>query len=305
VRGTGIAGLHGILSSYGEIIRPLLFADKDMVRDYIAENHLSWREDSSNESNKYNRNLIRHEVIPVLKQINPNLENSIEMTIEKVKAVESIFQDYLKFKEREILIKSGSASLKNEKEPKILLSTLLEKFNFTYYQSGEIFNKMEEGSGKIFNSTTHRLNIDREKMFISKKNLSEFESAEVPTNTEIFSRDDIKLHFSVVPISGININTDPTIALLDFDLLKFPLTVRKWKPGDWFCPLGMNKKKKLSDFMIDEKIPLNLKQKAYVLVSDDSIAWIIGRRIDNKFKITDKTNTVLKVAYSIGDDKSL
>ncbi|CAN5572297.1 tRNA lysidine(34) synthetase TilS [soil metagenome] len=311
VRGTGIAGLHGILPSSGEIIRPLLFADKEIIYDLVAEKHLTWREDSSNESIKYKRNLIRHEVIPVLKQINPNLEETIETTIEKIRAVELVFQNYIKNIEQQVLINYGSEIyidilvLKNQEEPKIILSTLLEKFNYSYHQSEEIYQKMENGTGKVFDSTTHRLNIDREKLYITEKNLSKFESEEIPVNAESFSKDEIKLNFSVIPIADFKMNSDPSIAFLDFDQLNFPLIVRKWKPGDWFCPLGMNKKKKLSDFMIDEKIPLNLKQKAYVLVSDDSIAWIIGRRIDNRFKITDKTVKVLKVVYSAVDDKSL
>jgi tRNA(Ile)-lysidine synthase len=311
VRGTGIAGLHGILPSAGEKIRPLLFADKEMIYDYVAEKHLGWREDSSNQSINYKRNLIRQEVIPVLKKINPDLENTIEITVEKIRAVEIIFKNYIRSEEKDILKKSNNdiyiniKDLKSKMEPKILLAAILEKFNFNYYQAGEIFQKMEQGSGKIFDSTTHRLNIDRDKILITEINYSEFESADISSHEEKFSLGQVKLNISLLTMSEAKINSDPAVALLDYDLLKFPLTLRKWKAGDWFCPLGMNKKKKLSDFMIDEKIPLNLKQRTYVLVSADSIAWIVGHRIDNRFKITDKTKKVFKVVYSTGDDKSL
>jgi tRNA(Ile)-lysidine synthase len=311
VRGTGISGLHGILPVSGKTIRPLLFADKDMIRDYVAENQLIWREDSSNESNKYHRNLIRNEVIPALKILNPDLENSIEQTIEKVRAVENIYFKHVGAVKEQILRKEGIdffidfQQLNSQLEGKIILWQLLKPFNFNFLQTGNIFNAISNGSGKIFESPTHKLNIDRASLIISPKNIKAFESEEITDKTAHISHEGFELQFTVEKASEVTVSSNKNIAFLDYEKLNFPLNIRKWKPGDWFFPLGMNKKKKLSDFMIDEKIPLNLKERTYVLISGDSISWVVGKRIDDRFKITDKTEKIFKIIYSPNNDQSI
>lgn len=309
VRGTGISGLHGILPKRGRIIRPLLFADKEMIMDYIAEKQLAWREDSSNSSNKYSRNLLRNEVIPLLKNINPDIEHTLETTIEKISAVENIFLRFIEEQKKELitfsdgdLIIDGNKLL-DHPESKLIIYQILEPYNFNFSQAGSVLSSLNNAGGKIFDSTTHRLNVDRGKLILSKKNLSIFKSADIAESATSFVKDDFHLSFSFLNADETKITGDRNIALLDFDKLSFPLTIRKWKAGDWFCPLGMNKKKKLSDFMIDEKIPLNLKERAYVLVSGESIVWFVGRRIDDRFKITEKTEKVYKVVYSTENDK--
>ncbi|MDQ3393205.1 MAG: tRNA lysidine(34) synthetase TilS [Bacteroidota bacterium] len=311
VRGTGISGLHGIMPVAGKTIRPVLFADKDMIRDYVAEKQLVWREDSTNESNKYHRNLIRNEVIPHLKSLNPDLESTIEQTIEKVKSVENIYYGHVKAVKEKLLVKKGVDytidihAIVSQNEGKMILWQLLESFNFNYIQSGAVYGILNNGSGKIFESPTHKLNIDRSTLIISPKNLKAFESQEITEQTTQLTYEGFELNFSIIEATDIKISSDKNIAFLDFEKLIFPLSIRKWKAGDWFIPLGMNKKKKLSDFMIDEKIPLNLKERIYVLVSGDSICWIVGNRIDDRYKITDKTEKAVKITYSLSNDQPL
>ena len=309
-RGTGIAGLHGIAPKRGRFIRPLLFATKEDVYAYVTENQVIWREDSSNASTKYQRNKIRHEVIPLLEELNPNLSATSRQTAEKIGAVERFFyQEADKLKQRIISVQEPDHiidlhALLEVSEPALFLSEIADHWGFSYPQAREIISvARQEGtvSGKIFDSPTHRLNIDRGRLVISPKNLQEYQSFELEdedTSIEFAGR---RFEFKTHSAANYKIKNNPDLAALDKGKLQYPLKIRKWKAGDWFCPLGMNKKKKLSDFMIDEKIPLNLKERVLVLISGDSVVWIPGHRIDNRYKITDKTTEVLEVKVTTHD----
>ncbi|WP_017732585.1 tRNA lysidine(34) synthetase TilS [Nafulsella turpanensis] len=303
-RGTGIAGLHGIIPKRGRFVRPLLFADKEMIYAFVTEKQLIWREDSSNASTKYYRNKIRQEVIPPLQELNPNLAQTVSQTAEKVGAVERFFYRQAD-KLRETAIQQQGPDwlliltpLEATEEPVLFLSELLAPWGFSYVQARNIWQaSRQEGttSGKIMDSPTHRLNIDRAQLIISPKSLQEYQSLEIQEGETPVQYTDWQFTFETKPAEGYQIKPDRLLAALDKDKLKYPLKLRKWKAGDWFCPLGMNKKKKLSDFMIDEKIPLNLKERVLVLTSGESIAWIVGYRIDNRFKLTDKSQEVMEV----------
>jgi tRNA(Ile)-lysidine synthase len=300
-RGTGISGLHGIRPKNGRIIRPLGFADKEMIYDFVVEKQLAWREDSSNESNKYQRNLIRNEVVPLLKQINPNLEQTIRQTVEKVQAVENLFEEEVERLSAEITRRESStrfidfAALQETSEPLIKLYELLQPFHFSYAQALEVLEALDKEPGKTFLSPTHTLVKDRTALVITPLALSDFTSVTIESDQKEVEINDWKLTFHTQARQGFKISPSSEIAALDAGQLQFPLKLRKWKEGDWFCPLGMNQKKKLSDFLIDEKVPLNLKPQVWVLTSNGSIAWIVGHRIDNRFKVTDKTKEVLVV----------
>ena len=300
-KGTGIAGLHGIRLKNGRIIRPLLFAEKETIFDYVVENQIIWREDSSNESNKYQRNLIRNEVVPLLKQINPNLENTIQHTVERIAAVEDIFEQEMEMLRKQITWSDSQAVFVNYKaiqtlsQPVIKLSELLKPYHFTYQQSQDIFGAFDKESGKIFLSPTHTLVKDRTELVITQKNLQSFVSQVITINDEALIFDNLKLIIgkSFERAEDFIVPTAKKMACLDADKVRFPLQLRKWKEGDWFCPLGMNKKKLISDFLIDQKVPLNLKKEVYLLTSNGSIVWVMGMRIDDRFKVTDKTEKVI------------
>ncbi len=303
-KGTGIAGLHGILPKRGNLIRPLLFADKEMIMEYIVENQLIWREDSSNESIKYQRNFIRHEIVPKFKEINPNFEETLKRTVEKISDVEKYFYfEVENFKAENITIKEGIIYLPFEKllQNKVFRAvyvSILSEFNFSYSQIHTIFDSLEAEAGKLFLSATHSLVKDRTD-FVIKQNsfLEDFGTKEIDLN--FVEKIKIKIGSSSFSLNKLEIIIDQKLktskktASLDFDTLKNPLKIRKWKEGDWFCPLGMNKKKNISDFLNAEKIPANLKHDVYVITSNGSIVWVIGHRIDNRFKITDKSQKML------------
>jgi tRNA(Ile)-lysidine synthase len=300
-KGTGIAGLHGIRVKNGNIIRPLLFAEKETIFDYVVENQIIWREDSSNESNKYQRNLIRNEVVPLLKQINPNLENTMQHTVERIAAIEDIFEQEIEMLRKQITWADSQAVFVNYKaiqtlsQPVIKLSELLKTYHFTYQQSQDIFEAFDKESGKIFLSPTHTLVKDRTELVITQKSLQSFVSQVITIDNEELIVDNLKLIIgkSFERTEDFVVPTARKIACLDADKVRFPLQLRKWKEGDWFCPLGMNKKKLISDFLIDQKVPLNLKKDVYLLTSNGSIVWVMGMRIDDRFKVTDKTEKVI------------
>lgn len=307
-KGTGIAGLHGIKHKSGNVIRPILFADKEMIMDYVAQKQLAWREDSSNESTKYSRNLIRHEVVPVLKKVNPDLENTFQHTAERIAQVEEVYQAHVAKIEKQAFRKSGSnvfidmEALIAEKVNAVVLHDLIKRYGFNFIQAKDIQAKLLEGAGKIFESPTHQLNIDREALVISPKDMSAFLPVAVFQGQAEFKDERLWLKFSQEAADGFKISSDKRIAALDLDKLTFPLEIRKWQHGDFFFPLGMKKKKKLSDFMIDEKIPLNLKREVLLLTSGSAVVWVIGHRIDDRFKITSETKRVMKAQIMSHND---
>jgi tRNA(Ile)-lysidine synthase len=306
LRGTGIAGLRGILPKKGKIVRPLLFATRNEIREYAAQNQIQWREDYSNWENKYRRNLLRNEIIPILKKINPNLDQSIGQTAERVRAVEVLFNKSI-IKVKKILVKTDKnityipiEPFKKLSEPLIQLAELLKPFGFTYPQSKKIWNSVEQISGKIFSAKEYDLVKDRNQWVISPKIAFENLTWQITESTNSLPTPFFQLNIQIFDNQGIkNIKRDSKVAGLDFEKLKFPLEIRAWREGDYFYPLGMEHKKKISDFLIDLKIPLNLKKQVWVLTSEGKIAWVLGLRIDNRFKIKEKTKQVFELEMCV------
>lgn len=302
VRGTGLSGLHGIKAKSGFVSRPLLFATKEDIMSVVAESQLNWREDSSNESIKYRRNYIRHKVIPLLKELNPNLDQTIEDSIEKIALAETVFNEKVNEVEKEILEETGIENyrlaiekIRDKKNALIYLFEILKKFRFNLQQCKDIIYALDGEPGKIFASPTFELIKDRDYLFLSPKNLDQFSSAFLDEDLKKFERDSFTLKIQTLPSEGYKISSSNMIAALDKTKLTFPLEIRNWKDGDWFFPLGMNKKKKISDFLIDQKVPLNVKKGIKVLTSNGSITWVIGYRIDNRYKISDQTTEILEL----------
>jgi tRNA(Ile)-lysidine synthase len=308
-RGTGIAGLHGIPAKVGHIIRPLLSLTKDDIYDYVTARQLSWREDSSNENTKYQRNLIRQEVIPRLKQINPNLEQTLATTIQKVQGAEAVFQQYVDQVRAQACRQQAEAlyldlgPLRAATSLPVVLAEILKPYQFNYDTVLEMVAAFSSISGKRFESPTHVLVKDREQLVLTAKDLGAFGSYQIQAGDAWLEHPGICLQLRECPAEGYQIPRSRKTAALDYNLLQFPLKVRPWKEGDWFVPLGMNGKKKVSDFLISEKVPANLKSRVMVLTSDKSIVWIIGYRPDNRFRITEKTEKVLELEIKKPVDK--
>ena len=306
VRGTGLAGLHGITSQNKALIRPLLFTSREYIQEYIRINNLIWREDSSNESNNYKRNLIRHEVIPILKQMNPSLETTFKTTSQRIRAAENLLTDFLENWKKEAVkydddeeYKILISALISASEPVYKLWFVLQEFGFSYAQADEIYKSVESISGKVFQSSTHVVLKDRD-YFVVTKITKEAGTLELKINYPPGEYQFGDSSFSLKVASGamdFSFGQSPSTAYFDIDKLEFPLTMRHWEIGDSFCPFGMSgKRKKISDLLIDLKLNLNQKRKVKILLNGNrEILWVIGIRTDERYRINDESKEILMI----------
>ena len=306
VRGSGIAGFAGIRPKNDHLVRPLLFATRDEIKEYSEKYEVKFREDSSNADTKYTRNKIRHLIVPVLKEINPSFENTIEETITRVTEINEIYSGHVS-KIRTAVVrgtKSGHVAKIEEILSLSPLNTMLYElfrgFGITRPMIPELIKLTSGRSGSRLNTATHRFIRNRGEILIQSS------GEEVQTNI-VFNSPEELLASKIVGKISVNpcgkeyiIPRETQYTCLSLNKLKFPVTIRNWKPGDLFYPLGMNRKKKLSDFFIDNKLSIPEKEAALVLESDGRIACIIGIRTDNRFRITRSTTKCLILDASAG-----
>ncbi len=305
-KGTGLAGLHGILPRQGRLIRPLLFATKESILAYAQAHNLTWREDSSNAQDKYARNLIRNKVIPVLKSINPSLEATTYTTITRLSQVEAFVTEQLASLQKAITHEQDGitylkvSSIRTKPWAPVLLWEMLKPFGFNFLQISSLWESSSP-SGKMIESATHQIYVDRTTWMLSQSQQSARPLTYIiePDATHI-SLPAYSLQIRTVPGLQYHLVADSQVAGLDLSGLQFPLVVRTWQPGDFFYPLGMQKRKKLSDFLIDCKVPVLVKEKVMVLVAGHDIVWVIGYRIDDRFKVAKVTEQVYEIRL-IGD----
>ena len=290
INGTGLKGLRAIQNKNNFIVRPLMFASRNQIGEYVKSKSLNFREDSSNKSKKYQRNKVRHDLMPLLKQINPSVENTIADEIEIIKNTYSIFKEQVDRVVKEISCQTDDG-IKISKNKLIKLEPIdtylyeiLNVFGFTDLKS--IKNSILSNPGKQFFSKSHRLLIDREFVFIEKIEDDFFNDILINESTLILNSP-INISFKIS--SNDQIDKIKDIACFDYEKLVFPLVIRKWKSGDKFIPSGMKGFKKLSDYFIDNKINRLLKEKTLLICSNDDIIWVIGHRIDERYKATSKT----------------
>ena len=302
-KGTGYKGLKGISRINREVIRPMLFTNRTAIKKYAEKIELEWREDSSNSSDDYSRNYIRHKAVPVLKDINNSIENTSISTFERLQDAFSIIDSSINDLRNKCVSENsdGTTTISTSSGYSTpgfstILHEIIREFGFNYTQAQEVFLTLQN-SGRRFESETHELIVDREKLIITKLEYAPKYSIKIlKTSTEIKTDFGI-LNFewnSEIPMSFMN---DQNTAFVDLNKLQFPLKLRNWEAGDAFQPLGMKHKKKLSDFMIDRKIPLNLKKQALVLESDNKIVWVVGQQIDDRFKLTEQSKSVCKITF--------
>lgn len=305
LRGTGISGMHGILPKQGKIIRPLMFTTREKIMAYAIAQDMTWREDRSNKSRKYLRNKLRHDVLSELYKINPQFSYKLNESISHLRDVESIYNNHIAGITADLVQHTSEGTLISidwvyEYEPHdTYLYELLKPYGFSFTVVKEIVHSLDTFSGKIFYSPTHRLLRDRENFIIQP--LADLSSE--PENAETYNLvrgiTEIETPVSLKAYETNLVDDLPmgksSIACLDVDKLTFPLQLRKWERGDWFMPLGLKGKKKLSDFFVDQKISLADKEKTWLLVSGNDIVWVIGKRIDNRFRITPKTKNAFVV----------
>jgi len=290
IRGSGILGLRGIPCEKERIVRPLLNCSRIEIENYLLYYDLKYMNDSSNSSSKYLRNNIRNKLIPLLQDFNPSINETIFSEMNILRDTFVVFDKHMKsVKEDLIDVKEGLVLIDIDKLSKleplnIYLFELLKGYGFNQIES--ILLALDGQSGKRFYSRSHELLLDRETIFIREIRNEDFLEVEILELDNKISFP-INLKFSIY-LENRFIKHE-NIAQLDFSKLEFPLKLRKWKDGDRFVPLGMNTFKKLSDFFIDNKFSLIEKQEQWLLCSGDDIVWVIGHRIDERYKVNSKT----------------
>jgi tRNA(Ile)-lysidine synthase len=289
VRGSSTDGFAGIPEVNRNIIRPLLFATRDEILNYAIEKKIEWREDSSNESDDYQRNFLRHQVIPKLKELNPSLEKTIQQSIRKTKDDLIFIEHTLEaWKHQQIKVKDGVARINKDaltSLPTGIVARLLQPYGLKDEQCEQLMASLSGQSGKKFLSQSHLVVIDRQEVIISPLVVN-WNDCQIERHQSEAVLGSFELHIEESqPVPSANAGK----AVLDASKLQYPLVWRKWRSGDYFYPLGMEQKRKLSDFLIDNKVSVAEKHFVTVLVSGGEIAWVVGHRIDNRFKLTAPT----------------
>lgn len=300
-RGTGIQGLHGISPDNGKIIRPLLFAERAEIMEYALTEEISWRDDESNANDDYTRNAIRHNLIPEIQKMFPGVISSINESIHRFAEAEILYNKAVADQRKKLLEKRGNdyylaiRKLQHVEALNTICYELLQLFGFTALQMPQVIKLLSAEAGKYVTSGTHRVIRDRNFLIVTTVTSSSTDMIPVegvPCKIEVEKFD---FHF-LVKEKPSTVSTDANIAFIHADALTFPLTLRRWRTGDYFYPLGMGmKKKKVSRLLIEHKVPIHDKEHVWVLECNKRIVWVAGIRLDERFKITLATQRVLVV----------
>jgi tRNA(Ile)-lysidine synthase len=310
-RGTGISGLTGIRPRSGKIIRPLLFASRNDIIDYCTHNNISYREDKSNAETKYTRNKIRHLVIPVLREINPSLEKTLAETAGKLTEVNEILEKYIEIISATVSRRRGESIIFNRSllkkylQNKTVLYELFKPFGLNNGQLKDLINITEGVTGGRIFTDTHIIIRNRNEIIVSEDTERETIEYNILNINELRK---IPLFHSASYkkiTEDFKIPADRFTACLDSEKISFPMTIRNWKAGDNFHPLGMKQNKKLSDYFIDNKYSPHDKENILILESGGMIIWIIGDRIDNRFRISNSTKKALIIKTLPPSSKSI
>lgn len=300
IRGTGLAGLKGISEKNGHLIRPLLFASREELEAFAKKKKLKWREDSSNKSDDYLRNKIRHSIIPTLKEKNPEFEKSMQRSLEFFSFANQIQITFIEDWKKKNVKNTDDGSILIPLKPirsfphsSALLSAILHSYGITNLDAEKVLNST---SGKIFQNAKFRLLFDRTTLLLQVKKTDDRHVIFVSHTPDLLEIGTQKFSFETINSARLeSIPRENHIHVLDAGKLHFPLVIRQWKEGDSFYPLGMSKNKKISDFLVDKKVNRFEKEMTYVVLSDKDIVCILGHRIDDRFKITDETISVLHI----------
>jgi tRNA(Ile)-lysidine synthase len=299
IRGTGVAGLTGMKPLNKKIIRPLLFATRQDIIYYCNRNMITYREDLSNADTKYLRNKIRHLIIPLLKEINPSVESTLNETAERFAGINEIVTDHInelrdKFSaQKNEYITFNISLLKSIIHNKVILFELFRPFGISDVSLNDLHNIIKGKTGGLLITSTHRIVKNRKELLVLSIR-EDIIAVRLIINYQNFEKiPEIEFVRSVSLTEKFNIPAEPFTLCIDEDKISFPLILRKWNTGDHFYPLGMNHRKKLSDFFIDNKYSIFDKENALILESDGKIVCILGERIDNRFRITDSSKNAL------------
>ncbi len=298
-RGTGLAGLSGMRLISNRIIRPLLFASRNDILAYSNRHGIIYREDMSNADTKYTRNKIRHLVIPVLREINPSIETTLNETAERFFGINEIVTEYINKLRGKISEQNDDFTifnvslLRTHLHNKAVLFELFRPYGITNVRLNDLLKVINGKTGGQIYSGTHRIIKNRKEIIVSNEDKKD-DITIIINNISGFKKVPMIKSAQYINVTDIfEIPSDPSVACIDSEKLRFPLTIRKWKAGDYFFPLGMRQKKKLSDYFIDNKYSIFDKENKLILESAGEIVWIVGDRIDNRFRITRSTKEAM------------
>lgn len=299
VRGTGLRGMTGIPNRNGKIVRPLLCCSREEILNYLMKYDLEYVEDSTNALSDYTRNKFRNEILPLLEEVNPSVRQTLYKTIERFENIESLVNnsiaDFIKNHviEMQDSLKINIASLIEREHFALILFEILNPLGFNETTIDNICKSIGSTPGKIFYAPDRVLLIDREFLIVNYKN-SNSNQEYIITNSDKAIAFPIEMSIDkFARTDNFVVSKNKEHVHIDADKLKFPLIIRRWRDGDSFMPFGMKNRKKLSDFFIDEKFSRFEKDNCWLLTSENEIVWIIGHRIDNRFRINEKTKDII------------
>lgn len=302
-RGTGIAGLRGMLPVQGNVVRPLLFASRQQLQQFAKEQQLTWVEDSSNLLETYARNYVRHSLLTTAERIYPDLQNRLAGNLARFAETEALYKQAIAWHRKQLVEQKGNEmhlpvlKLKKTIPLQSVLYELLQPYGFQATQLPDVISLLDAETGRFVASATHRIlrnrawlvvsptdTIDAVTILIDGPGLYTFPGGELQLTEREYRKEE-------------ELETDTTTAILDARKMSFPLLLRKWKTADYFYPLGMRKKKKIARFLIDQKKSKIDKEKIWVLEAQHRICWVVGHRIDDRFRVLPATSTVLELKW--------
>ena len=299
IRGTGIAGLAGIKPVNGRIIRPVLFADREEITKYCHENKIPFREDRTNAETKYVRNKLRHNVIPMLHEINPSIVTTLSENAGRMSDAYELIRHLVASLKAEIVREDADKiSIKISKLQKwsgnsVFLHELFRTLGITDIPLKELRSVIKGTTGSMVLTRKKKIIKNRNELLICPYSPAKNEPYIIENPCDFASVPFIE-NVEIIEMSEeVKFSSEKSTAYLDFDRINFPLVIRRWEKGDYFYPFGMNHRKKLSDFFTDSKMSLIDKENIYVMLSAGDIAWVVGARTDNRFRITESTSRVL------------
>jgi len=308
-RGTGIQGLRGIqpLQPEQALLRPLLPFRKQELLAFASEQGLGFVEDSSNASDKYTRNFFRHQLIPAIKEVFPQVEANLLQNIERMKETEILYRQSVNLHKQKLMERKGNEwhipvlKLKQTPALQTIVWEIIKDYGFTAAQVNEVIRLLEAANGSYIASATHRIIRNRQWIILTTLQTTEAQHILIDAGIKeiVFAEGQLVIeHKTITNNQPFPVSSSPLIAVLDAATVSFPLLLRKWKQGDYFYPLGMQKKKKLSRFFIDNKLSQTEKEKIWVIESNKKIIWIPGLRIDDRCKLTPATSKALLLTYN-------
>lgn len=308
LRGTGLRGLTGINVQIGRIVRPLMFAVRKDILEYAMAHDIPFREDSSNRSTKYLRNKVRLGLVPMIREINPRFTTIMRRNIARLTDAQTFIDRSIELIKRQALVSDGGLdTLYVDRIDRSLPLgyVVYEILNSSYGFKGDtvdaLYHALLQGAtGKRFFAREWVATVDRGRVVVSR--IADEDPCEVGVERGTLRSycGNSVLYYEYCDIDMIDsMELGDDVALIDADRLQFPLTLRRWQQGDWFVPFGMTGRKKLSDFLIDRKVSMAEKGRQFVLLSGDDIVWVVGRRLDERFRLSRQTENVLKITREI------